>query len=107
MRALVKASLVLVGAVLLSGCQAQLCDTTNQENVDDDKQAIVGGSGDATHRSTVALILTMPDGTRGLCSGSIIAKDEPEDGQPARGYVLTAGHCAEGTVASILQATDF
>jgi len=84
-----------------SGCSLDLCLDPADLGVGATGQPIIGGQLDETHHATVALLLTQPDGSGGLCSGTVIATDGE------KGFVLTAAHCATGTVDHIFEATDW
>jgi hypothetical protein len=95
--------LAAVSLVLAAGCDPALC-------IDPDDVAaglgsaaapIIGGSVDTTSRSTVALLSGHVDGTRSLCSGSVIAT------RGSRAYVLTAAHCVDGDVENVYEAVDW
>lgn len=95
---------LLVSSVVLSGCAVEVCEDvsdSDDEAVGPAEQAIVGGTVDEVNRSTVALLLRNADGSRGLCSGTVIAR------RGELGYVLTAAHCVGGSVEAIYEATDF
>lgn len=90
-------------ALIVAGCDPAFCfdpdDVT--AGLGSASAPIVGGSVDTTSRSTVALLLSHPDGTRALCSGSVIAT------QGSRAYVLTAAHCVQGSVDNVYEAVDW
>ncbi len=90
-----------VCAISLSGCQFELCPREDAEPGASAASPIVGGSVDSTNRSTVALLLTKPDGATALCSGTMIATSG------SLGYVLTAAHCVTGTVDHVYDAVDW
>ncbi|MFO0551867.1 MAG: trypsin-like serine protease [Polyangiaceae bacterium] len=99
---LVFAALLLFGP---TGCDFQLCADTQklaEEATSESRDGIIGGEVDTANHATVALILTRPDGTHGLCSGTIVAT------HGTTGYVLTAAHCVVGVSDMLIaQATDF
>lgn len=98
-----RCALLITLALAPSGCTLELCLNldSSTESVGAAEDPIVGGQIDASHRATVALLSTQEDGSRSLCSGTVIAK---RDGL---GYVLTAAHCVSGTVDSVYDATDW
>ena len=89
--------------VFLAGCDFNVCFDPSEAkpSVGTAKNAIVGGTVDDANRSTVAVLLTTPSGSHGICTGTMIAKSGDV------GYVLTAAHCATGTVDSVVEATDW
>jgi len=92
-----------LATLALAGCDPALCldpDAVAQA-LGSAGQPIVGGSVDSTSRSTVALLLSYEDGGRGLCSGSLIAR------QGSRAYVLTAAHCVQDAVEHVYEAVDW
>jgi hypothetical protein len=90
-------------ALLAAGCDPALCFDPDDAAaaLGSASAPIVGGSVDTTSRSTVALLLSHPDGTRALCSGSVIAT------RGSRAYVLTAAHCVQGSVDNVYEAVDW
>lgn len=90
-------------ALTSSGCTLELCLNldASTESVGAAEDPIIGGQIDASHRATVALLSTHTDGSRSLCSGTVIAVRE------GIGYVLTAAHCVTGTVDAVYDATDW
>ncbi|MBL9021166.1 MAG: trypsin-like serine protease [Myxococcales bacterium] len=97
--------LLALAAASLAGCELQLCPSEGAsdaaEVVGTSDQAIIGGTVDTEHHATVALLFTMPDGGKGLCSGTIIAK------QGDVGHVLTAAHCVQGVIDHVYEAVDW
>lgn len=87
-------------ALLSAGCELELC-LPNASPLAQTAAPIVGGTVDTQNRATVALLLTNGNGSRGICSGSVVAVEG------SKGYVLTAAHCVQGTVDKVFDATDW
>ncbi len=101
---LARKSAAFVLVLTFSGCDPRLCvdlDALGQQTLGADRQAIVGGTVDDQNRSTVALVVTLANGSTGVCSGSVIAV------RGDVGWVLTAAHCLSGTVEHVFEATDW
>ncbi|MBL8744677.1 MAG: trypsin-like serine protease [Myxococcales bacterium] len=90
-------------ALLVAGCDPALCLDPDDvaAGLGSASAPIVGGTVDTTSRSTVALLLSHDDGSRALCSGSVIAT------HGSRAYVLTAAHCVQGSVDNVYEAVDW
>ena len=88
---------------MVAGCDPALCFDPDDvaAGLGSASAPIVGGIVDTSSRSTVALLLSHSDGTRALCSGSVIAT------QGSRAYVLTAAHCVQGSVDNVYEAVDW
>jgi hypothetical protein len=97
------ASLSLVSSSIVSaGCELEFCvETPTLTPVGDASSPIIDGQVDETNRSSVALLITNPNGRRAICSGTVVAVSG------STGYVLTAAHCVDGSVTAVLEATDW
>lgn len=93
--------LALLGLVP-TGCSFELCidEDAARERISDAASPIVGGEPDLVNDATLALLLTNPDGSRALCSASMIHR------RGAVGYALTAAHCVQGSVDDVLLTRD-
>jgi hypothetical protein len=93
--------LALLGLVPM-GCSFELCidEHVVREQLAEAGSPIIGGEPDLENDATLALLLTNDDGSRALCSASMIHR------RGAVGYALTAAHCVQGTVDDVLLTRD-
>jgi hypothetical protein len=85
-----------------AGCSFELCidEDVVREQLAEAGSPIIGGEPDLENDATLALLLTNDDGSRALCSASMIHR------RGAVGYALTAAHCVQGTVDDVLLTRD-
>jgi hypothetical protein len=94
--------LVALLGLVPAGCSFELCvdEDAALERLGDAASPIIGGEPDLVNDATLALLLTNDDGSRALCSASMIHR------RGDVGYALTAAHCVQGTVDDVLLTRD-